>query len=123
MMHMRHSKLLIGAMMISAALFGQQPPPPPGDPQGFPQGNPQAEPVDEPGRPVARLSVLSGDVSVRRGDSGEWVAAVLNAPLLMGDSVSVAAGGAAEMQLDNANFARLAGDSEARLSVMDNGRY
>ena len=143
-MHMRLSKLLIGAVVISAALFGQmapQQPPPPGypqggypqgypqgAPQGYPQGgvmqgNPQAEPVDEPGRQVARLSVLSGEVTVRRGDSGDWVAAVLNAPLLAGDSVSVAAGGAAEMQLDNANFARLAGDSEARLSILENGRY
>ena len=151
-MHMRLSKLLIGTAVISAALFGQmapQQPPPPGYPQGaypqgypqqgppqgypqanpqanqqgYPQGNPQADPPDEPGRPVARLSVLSGDVTVRRGDSGDWVAAVLNAPLLAGDSVSVAAGGAAEMQLDNANFARLAGDSEARLSILENGRY
>ena len=35
----------------------------------------------EPGRAVARISVLNGDVSVRRGDSGDVVAAALNAPL------------------------------------------
>jgi len=27
---------------------------------------------DEPGRGVARISVINGDVSVRRGDSGDW---------------------------------------------------
>ena len=59
---------------------------------------------------------------MRRGDSGEWVAAVLNAPLMAGDSVSVAAGGSAEMQLDLANFVRIAGDSEIRIASLENGR-
>jgi hypothetical protein len=60
-------------------------------------------------------------VSVRRGDSGDWVAAAINAPLLAGDSVSVAANGRAEVQLDNANFIRIAGDSEIRISDLDPG--
>jgi hypothetical protein len=91
--------------------------------QGYPsQQLPQAAP-DQPGQSVARLSVINGDASVRRGDSGEWVAAILNAPLMAGDSISVAAGGSAELQLDFGNFVRIAGDSEIRLSALDNGRY
>jgi hypothetical protein len=79
-------------------------------------------PPDEAGRPVARVSVLSGDASVRRGDTGEWVAAALNAPLLGGDAVSVSPGSAAEFQLSGASFARLAGDSEVQIAEFDNGR-
>lgn len=107
---MRLSTLLFGSLMISGALIAQQEP------------VPQDGPPDEPGRAVARISVLSGDASVRRSDSGDWIAAALNAPLLGGDSVSVAAGGALEVQFDNANFARVAGDSEMRISELDNGR-
>ena len=40
-----------------------------------------------PDRSVARISVINGDVSVRRGDSGDVVAAAINAPLLVQDSL------------------------------------
>jgi hypothetical protein len=66
--------------------------------------------------------VINGDASVRRGDSGDWVAAVINAPLLAGDSVSVGPNGRAELQLDNGNFIRIAGDSEIRIGDLENGR-
>ena len=118
--------LLVATLLAaSAILFGQQPqqpgfgPPQPGfgQPQPFPP-----EPPDQPGPPVARLGVINGDASVRRGDSGDWVAAVLNAPLMAGDSVSVAPGGSVELQVDYANFVRIGGDSEIRISQLDNGR-
>ena len=110
---------VFGLMAIVALSFAQQPPPPQVDQQ---QVGDQNAPVDEPGRPVVRISVLSGDASVRRGDSGDWVAAALNAPLMAGDSVSVPAGSAAELQFDNANFVRMAGDTELRISDLENGR-
>ena len=139
-MHMRLSMLIASAVLASAGVLSAQQYPaappygpsqqivfPPQQQQGPQQANQQdtaamASP-DEPGRPVARLSVLSGDASVRRGDSGDWVAAILNAPLMAADSVSVAAGGAVELQLDRANFVRMAGDSEIRLSNLDPGHY
>ena len=65
---------------------------------------------------------MNGDVSVRRGDSGDWVAAVPNAPLLAGDSIAVAPNGRAELQLDFANFVRIAGDSEIRIADLSAGR-
>jgi hypothetical protein len=77
---------------------------------------------DQPGQPVARISTINGEVSVRRGDSGDWVAAVPNAPLLAGDSVAVVQNGRAELQLDSANFVRIAGDSEVRLADLSAGR-
>jgi hypothetical protein len=69
-----------------------------------------------------RLGVINGEASVRRGDSGDWVAAALNIPLMAGDSLSVAPGGSVEMQVDYANFLRVGGDSEIRISQLDNGR-
>jgi hypothetical protein len=99
---------------------GQAPPPQGGNPQGNPQGN---APVDQPGRPVARLGVLNGDASIKRGDSTDWVAAAVNAPLMSGDQISVAAGGRAEIQLDAAHFLRIAGDTELRLADLDNGHF
>jgi hypothetical protein len=112
-----------GTLLAVAGLFGQQgyPQQPSYGPQA-PSSQPAAGAPDQPGQSVARLSVINGEASVRRGDSGEWVAAVLNAPLMVGDSVSVAAGGSAEMQLDFANFVRIAGDSEIRISSLENGR-
>src|SRR5882724_5070300 len=114
---MRLQTWAVGFLAISMLALGQQAPPP------YDEASDPAGPPDEPGRAVARLSVLSGDASVRRGDSGEWVAAALNAPLMVGDSVSTAPGAATELQLDAANFARLAGDSEVRISEFEAGRY
>jgi hypothetical protein len=110
---MRRVPLLL--TLAATVLFGQQPPP------QFPQQQ-DPDPQDLPGQPVARLGVINGDASVRRGDSGDWVAAIVNAPLMAGDSVSVGPGSSAEMQLDFANFFRIGGDSEIRISQLDNGR-
>src|SRR5437016_1460967 len=109
-MFMRRIQVLLALMATSTFLAGQQDVPP------------QSEPPDQPGQPVARLSVISGDVSVRRGDSGEWIAAALNAPLMAGDSIAVPAGGSAELQLDYANFVRIGGDSELRIADLETGR-
>lgn len=81
-----------------------------------------AEP-DEPGRGVARLSLMNGDVSVRRGDSGDWVAAVVNAPLVVEDSVLTGVNSRAEVQFDWANMIRLASNTEIRLAELENQRY
>src|SRR5438874_435543 len=116
---MRLHTWAVGFLAISMLALGQQAP----GPYDSPAGAEADSPPDEPGRPVARLSVLSGDASVRRGDSDDWVAAALNAPLMVGDSISVAPAGATELQLDYANFARLAGDSEIRIAEFESGRY
>ena len=42
----------------------------------------QAPAAEDLSRGVARISLMDGEVSVRRGDSGEWVAGVINAPLM-----------------------------------------
>ena len=118
--------LIILALTTSAFLRAQQtgqlaapPPPPPTDIAGFDNG---AEP-DEPGRPVARLSVASGDVSVKRGDHAEWVGGALNAPVMEADAISVSRQAAAEIQFDHAHYARMAGDTEIRVVQIDGGLH
>jgi hypothetical protein len=81
---------------------------------------------DEPeggGPGVARLSLLNGDVSVRRGDSGDWVAAAINAPVLAQDRVFSGPTSRAEVQFDYYHRARLAADTELRLTELDNNKY
>lgn len=81
------------------------------------------DPDDGPGPGVARISLINGDVSVRRSDSGDWVAAAVNAPLLAPDSVLVGPGSRAEVQLDWANLIRLAANTEARFATIEHRRF
>ncbi len=78
---------------------------------------------DGPGRGVARLSLMNGDVSVRRGDSGDWVAAAINAPLMVEDRVLTGAGSRSEVQFDYFHRLRLAEDSEVRFAELEYGKY
>jgi hypothetical protein len=68
---------------------------------------------------VARISVLNGDVSVRRGDSGDVVAAVVNTPIMADDRVLTGASARAEVQLDFGNVVRIGPNSEVRFVGMD----
>jgi len=74
-------------------------------------------------RAVARISVMEGQVSVRRGDSGDWVAAVVNAPLMTGDDVTTGSNSRAEIQFDAGNALRMGGDAEVRLADLEYSRY
>ncbi len=86
-------------------------------------GQDQPDQEEGPGRGVARISVMNGDVSVRRGDSGEMVAAALNAPLVVADQLLTGPNSRAEIQFDWANMVRMAAMSEVRLAEMENQRY
>jgi hypothetical protein len=110
---MKFHWLAIG-LVSAAALFGQATPA--ADTAG-------SGPVDEPGRAVARLAIVDGDASVRRGDSNDWVAAAVNAPLMTGDQISTGAGGRAEVQIDSAHYLRIGPDTELRLADLENGHY
>ena len=78
---------------------------------------------DGPGRGVARISLINGDVSVRRGDTGEFVAAAINSPVVVQDRVVTGVNSRAEVQLDYSNYIRLAGEAEIRLSELEYRRY
>src|SRR3954454_4511871 len=75
---------------------------------------------DEPGRGVARLSLIQGsDVSVRRGDSGDVIAARANAPVVVQDEVIIGLGPRAELQFDWANMLRLSANTAVRLGELE----
>jgi hypothetical protein len=76
-----------------------------------------------PERGVARISAINGDVSVRRGDSGDWVAAAPNAPVLVDDRIAAGPGSRAEVQFDSANLIRVGANAEIRMAQLDYGRY
>ena len=85
-----------------------------------------AAPVEDVGTPergVARISITGGEVSVRRGDSGDWVAAVVNAPLMVEDRVSTGTGSRAEVQFDSANLVRIGAHAEIRLAELGINHY
>ena len=62
---------------------------------------------DAPEHGVARISLVNGDVSVRRGDSGELTAAALNGPLVVNDHLVTGQNARAEIQFDWGNMIRL----------------
>jgi hypothetical protein len=67
---------------------------------------------------VAFVSTLNGDVSVQRGDSGDVVAAGINAPLLVGDSVWTGSNGRAEIQFDYGHVVRVGPDAQIRFAAL-----
>src|SRR5690242_11033543 len=82
-----------------------------------------AQDADDEQRGVARISMMNGEVSVRRGDAGEWVAGIVNAPLMTDDRVSTAPNSRAEVQFDAANLMRIGGNAEVHLAQVSDGRY
>jgi hypothetical protein len=99
-------------------VYGQ----PPIEGNGLPVGE-GAEAEDVPGRGVARVSLINGDVTVKRGDSGDVIAAAINAPLVASDRVLTGPGARTELQLDAANRLRIAADSDLRLAEIEYRRY
>jgi hypothetical protein len=105
--HLRYFALA-GAVLLSAGAFTP--------------ANAQADPGDVK-RAVARVSLINGDVSVRRGDSGEWVAAVINAPLLSTDDLVTGQNSRAEIEFDASNVLRIGGNAEVKFADLEYGRY
>src|SRR5215472_17798434 len=83
----------------------------------------RAQNPDDLKRAVARISHIDGEVSVRRGDSGDWVAGVINAPLIADDRIAAGPSSRAEVELDGSNVLYMGGTSEIHLSALEYGRY
>ncbi len=108
---MHFSRRLIALILLSAPCFAQT-----AQPQD------QQDPEDR-NHGVARISLLNGDVAVRRGDSGDAVAAAANAPLLVQDAVQTGPASRAEVQFDTATRLRLGENTDVRLAELVAGRY
>ena len=117
-------RILVAVAMAAVGLGGvsllaqdQNPGQNPGQDPNQPDG------AYERGRAVARISILNGDVSVRRGDSGDVVAAGVNGPLMADDHLLTGSSARAEVELDFANVLRIGPNSEVRFSGMDISSY
>ena len=88
-----------------------QPPPNSGQSQD-PNGETQPDPAADRQHGVARISVVQGDVNVKRGDNGELTGAVMNAPLMTQDHLQTSDGSRSEVELDSANLLRLAPNTD-----------
>ncbi len=106
----------VAALIAGPALAQDQQGPGPNDPQ---QQQQEPDGQYEQGRGVARISILNGEVSVRRGDSGDVVAAAINGPLMANDSLLTSSSSRAEVQLDASNLIRIGPNSEVRFAGMD----
>jgi hypothetical protein len=83
---------------------------------------PVARAEEEPTPGVARVSLIHGDVSSMRGDSGDWVAVTVNAPLVRGDKISTGERSQTEIQLDYANVLRLGPAAEVTIADLSRTR-
>ena len=79
-------------------------------------GGPSGEAPATTDQGVARVSLIHGDVSTQRGDSGDWSAAALNQPMMTGDKISTGDNARTEVQLDFANTIRFAGNTKANVA-------
>jgi hypothetical protein len=122
----RHLVTLYTALLVSLVpavrMTAQEPDqgPPPRDQQSVDRqqgGQPQ-----DPQSGVGRISVITGEVSTQRGDSGDWVADTINTPVAPGDTLSTAPRSRTEVQLDYANVLRLDHDSQARVADLSRSR-
>jgi hypothetical protein len=91
----------------------------PGPPADAPQqdNNGQGQGTDTSAG-VARVSFIHGAVSTQRGDSSDWTAAILNAPIVSGDKISTGDDSRAEVQLDFANILRLSNNAQATIATL-----
>ncbi len=93
-------------LMFTPGTASAQAPQPPQD---------QQAPAEiQPG--VARVSLIHGDVSTQRGDSGDWVVVTLNTPVVVGDNVATGKRSRAEVQLDYANILRMSDEATAKIA-------
>ena len=84
-----------------------------------------ASPQDQAADPqhgVARISIVQGDVNVKRGDR-RLVAAAINAPLMAQDNLQTSPGSRAEVELDSANLIRLAPNTDIGFADLEYQRY
>jgi hypothetical protein len=67
---------------------------------------------------VMRISLLKGEVSVRRANQIEWERAKLNLPLVEGDVLATGRASQLEIQIDARNFVRVGPDSVLKVVTL-----
>ena len=77
----------------------------------------EGETYDEQAR-VVRISLLKGEVTLKRQGNTDWERANLNFPLVEGDSVATDRQSQLEIQIDARNFVRLGSSSMLRILTL-----
>jgi len=117
-------KKILVAFVAAAFLMGISPahaqdqtvqPGQPGPSSG--QQTPTSADPNAPG--MARVSFVKGKVSTQRGDNGEWVPAIVNTPVAVGDRISTGPDGRAEIQLDYADVLRMSSGATAKIAQLN----
>ena len=68
---------------------------------------------------VARISILRGDVHIRRIESEDWERAMQNLPIVEGDEITTGAGGRLEIQFNSQTYLRLAENSYLKVTKLN----
>ncbi len=77
----------------------------------------EAETYDEQAR-VVRISLIKGEITLKRQGNTDWERARLNFPLLEGDTVATDRESQLEIQIDARNFVRLGSNSMLRIVTL-----
>src|SRR4030095_967277 len=67
---------------------------------------------------VVRISLITGQVSLKRNGNTDWERARLNTPLVEGDAISTDRDSRVEIQIDARNFVRLGPGSVLKISTL-----
>ena len=70
-----------------------------------------------------RVNIVQGDVQVKIADTGEWVPASVNMPLVEGDELWVPEGSRAALQTTRGDYVRLDGNTALQILRMDLDSY
>ncbi len=68
---------------------------------------------------MARVSYVAGSVSTQRGDNGDWVPAIVNTPVAVGDRINTGQDGRAEIELDYADILRMSASTTAKIAQLN----
>ena len=67
---------------------------------------------------VVRISLITGEVSLKRNGNKDWERARLNTPLVEGDAISTDRDSRVEIQIDARNFVRLGPGSVLKIATL-----
>ena len=67
---------------------------------------------------VARLSLIGGEVNLKRNGNKDWETARVNYPLVEGDTISTGKGSQLEIQIDSKNIVRLTESASLRIVTL-----
>lgn len=83
----------------------------------FGEDEDEGESYDEQAR-VIRISLIKGEITLKRKDNTDWERAQLNFPLVEGDTVATDRESQLEIQIDARNFVRLGSNSMLRIQTL-----